>query len=234
MTVRILNSKTISNNTSADLVINLTGGNQPVAGRKLYVLTNTWNGVGVTVVDVTDNKSNAYSRKDNSTASSNTRAMIWGCDYSGTGDCSVTVDINNASGVYMTVSIIEVDDLITTENDTGARGASQGNTSGVDPSATGAGNTAQANNLLLSTMGDVTGDSTANVTVPSGWTSIMTESNGAANLVSGCAYKYITAVETPTAQWSIDDNADSWQCVIVALKQVTTDGPKKGLLMGVG
>lgn len=234
MTVRILAAKTLSNDTSTNPAIALTGANQPVAGRKLYVATWSWNGIGLTTVNVTDSKSNTYARRDNSTASGNTRAMLWGCDYSGTGDCTVTVDIASSSGIYMGISIFEVDDLIGSENDTGARGASQGSTSGVDGSATGAGNTAQANNLLVSVIGVNTSDATANVAVPATWTSITTESDGSANECGGVAYKYISSIQTPSAAWSYDDTSAEWQAIVVALKQTTTGSAKGGMLMGVG
>ena len=237
MAVRILLAKRNDNDTVSLPSFTLTGGNQPVAGRKLYIPIGAWNGVGAVGDGVSDSKGNTWSRKDNSTAVSNTRAMIFGCDYSGTGDVTITIDrgSGNWSGVYSTLGVIEVDDLQGSEVDTGARGASQGSTSGVDASVTGAGNTAQANNLLIACFAINTSDATANVAVPSGWTEIYRESDGSANECGGAFYKYISAVETPTVQFSYDDDAAQWQAVIIALKQVvTTSGAKRGMLMGVG
>lgn len=237
MAVRILLAKRNDNDTAGLPSFTLSGGNQPVSGRKLYLAIGAWNGVGAVGDSVSDDKSSSWSRKDNSTAVSNTRAMIFGCDYASSGDLTITVNrgAGNWNGVYSTLSVIEVDDLIASELDTGARGASEGNTSGTDASATAGGATAQAANLLLACMAVNTSSNPAGISTPSGWTEVMLENDGSANECGNFCYKYISAVETPSIAWSYTDTSAQWQAVILALKQtVAPTGSKRGMLMGVG
>lgn len=236
--VRILNAKQIDNDTAANPQIVLTGANQPVSGRKLFIGIIGWWGLGYGnpaqyTHSVSDDKSSAWSRLDNGTDTANPpneRAYIYGCDYAGSGDCTIQINQAAIAGQYVCSGVIEIDGLIPTGyNDTGARGSARGNTSGVDAIATGAGATAQADNVLLSCMAVTHGSATAGVAVPAGWQTVFTESNGSANESGGFAYKEISATETPTAQWSYVDTAERWQAVVIALKaQAAAQTPPVG------
>lgn len=239
MAVRILLSKQLNNDTSALPSFTLSGANQPVAGRKLYIGVGAWNGVGEVGNGVTDSKGNTYTRKDGSTAISNARSQLYGCDYSGTGDVTITVgrSSNDWLGVYSWLFCIEVDDLISSEVDSAAFGQAAGSTSGVDASVTGAAATVQARNLIIAM---ATVNSSANPagisTASSGYTEIMSENNGSANECGNASYKYIDAIETPSATWSYNDTSAAWHSSIIVLRRQAAAGgaAKGGMLMGVG
>jgi len=236
--VRILLAKQLNNEGSLP-TFTLTGANQPVAGRKLYVGIGAWNGVGAVGESVTDSKSNSYTRKDSTTAVSNTRVQLYGCDYAGTGDVTITVGrgAGNWTGVYSYLFCIEIDGLMASEVDTSANGQATGSTSGTDASVTGASAPLQSNNVLIAMMAVNTSDPTANVTNPTGWTGIMTENDGSANECGGAAFRLIPASAAPTAAWTYDDTGAQWQAAVIVLRQLGGGGgggARRAMMMGVG
>lgn len=230
--------KVVQSASGANVVCSFT--TLPATGSSIIVTILGWgSSADFTITSVTDNQGNGtYTQSFISGAQGLKQIHQYIKHGIGTpsGTFSVTIDLAQPTNVYTLAVASEVTGLDQTSTVDQVLGNPVTSTT-LDASVGPTGTTTVANEIVYAMMTLDNGDSTLNITVPSGYTEILVEQNGVANEGGEVAYKIVTGTGTQSAAWTHDNTSQTgWVAGIATYKGLAVAAPplRALLLLGCG